>query len=199
MATPIAARPCIGRLLRTPGAVLPQTAWAPTAAMFSTTAPQSARNRPSKTRDNNRFRGVSPLRRTGLREPVSVSNEPLPRPRDELPTINVDPNHGLYGFFRGQQKLMHTPSEDRSHGRAWTVEELRRKDWDDLHKLWWVCIRERNVIATADRERKRANLGFGASESLARKLEVGFFSLCPALARGIGCANGVFMSRSRRR
>ena len=168
MATPISARLCIGRLLRMQGSAFP-----PIAAQFSTSATLGARNRHSKTRDNNRFRGVSPLRRSGLREPVSVSNEPLPRPREEPPEIQVDPDHGLYAFFAGRDKLMNTPAEDREHGRAWTVEELRRKSWEDLHKLWWTCCRERNRIATADRERKRAKMGFGASESKNRDAEVG--------------------------
>jgi large subunit ribosomal protein L47 len=68
--------------------------------------------------------------------------------------------------------MMNTPEEDTEHGRSWTVEELRRKDWDDLHRLWWVCCKEQNLLATADRERERANIGFGAAESAARSEEV---------------------------
>ena len=177
MATLISKRPCIGGLLWTQGYALPRVPWAAATVQFSTTAPQCARNRHSKTRDNNRFRGVSPLRRTGLRNPVSVSNEPLPKPRNKLPRVQVDPNHGLYGFFAGHDKLMNTPAEDKEHGRAWTVEELRRKSWEDLHKLWWVCCRERNKISTADRERARAKMGFGSSESKNRDTEVCYHGL----------------------
>jgi large subunit ribosomal protein L47 len=177
MTTPTAARPCIDRLLRAPSLLL-RAAWGPAAAAapFSTTAHQCKRAKPaksaSKTRDNNPYRGMSPLRRTGLRQPVSVSNEPLPRPSKELPPIKVDPNHGLYAFFAGPEQLLSTPAEDREHGRAWTVEELRRKSWEDLHKLWWVCCRERNRLSTADRERERLKIGFGAAESSARTEEV---------------------------
>lgn len=172
----------MGSLFRTQAtAALPRAAWA-AAAPFSTTAPQRKRNEPahrSKTRDNNRFRGMSPLRRSGLREPVSVSDEPLPRPAGSTPKVKVDPNHGLYAFFEGPDKLVRTPAEDREHGRAWTVEELRRKDWDDLHKLWWVCCRERNKISTMSRERERLKMGFGTAESTGRDEEVSNPAPCP--------------------
>ena len=52
------------------------------------------------------------------------------------------------------------------------MEELRRKDWDDLHKLWWVCCRERNKISTMSRERERLKMGFGAAEATNRDDEV---------------------------
>lgn len=132
----------------------------------------SARQAKNVTRDNNRFRGVSVLRRSGLREPVSVSKEQLPTPADYTPTIEENPDHGLWGFFPAPGKLMRTPEEDAQHGRAWTVQELRKKDWEDLHRLWWVCLRERNLIATADIERMRADFGFGHSESRARDAQV---------------------------
>ncbi|KKA27358.1 hypothetical protein TD95_003208 [Thielaviopsis punctulata] len=132
----------------------------------------SARQAKNVTRDNNRFRGVSVLRRSGLREPVSVSKEPLPKPADYTPTVEENPDHGLWGFFPAPGKLMRTPEEDAQHGRAWTVEELRKKDWEDLHRLWWVCLRERNLIATADIERMRSDFGFGHSESRARDAQV---------------------------
>ncbi|KAL1883799.1 hypothetical protein VTK73DRAFT_8335 [Phialemonium thermophilum] len=123
-----------------------------------------------KTRDSNRHRGESTLRRTGTRWRLSVSDEPLPKPvaPEELPKPETDPDHGLWEFFYDKTRLVNTPAQDSEHGRAWTVEELRYKSWDDLHKLWWVCVKERNRIATAALERETSKLGFGDAEAKAR-------------------------------
>lgn len=50
-------------------------------------------------------------------------------------------------------------------GRAWTVGELRNRDWDTLHQLWWVCVKERNRLATEKIERDRLQAGYGDFES----------------------------------
>ena len=74
--------------------------------------------------DNNPNRGVSALRRTGLRKRVSISYtvrcEGLPRPvldakRRTKP--EVDPDHGLYGFFHAKKQLLTEPDEENQHGR----------------------------------------------------------------------------------
>ncbi|OIW32153.1 MRP-L47-domain-containing protein [Coniochaeta ligniaria NRRL 30616] len=146
-------------------------------APFSTSSPVSKRHvypGARKTRDNNKHRGESSMRRTGPRWRLSVSDEPLPIPvpRAEVPKQETDPDHGLWDFFYDREMVVRTAAETGQHGRAWTAEELRAKSWDDLHSLWWVCCKERNRLATMAWEREKGKYGFGAAEDGARDDEI---------------------------
>lgn len=161
----------VSRLIQLPAAHAPSIR----TAAFSTTARQCKR----KTKDRNKKRGVSSLYRSGPRQHLSMSDVPLPKPCDFKPEVAVDQDHGLWGFFPAQGKLLETPQEVMAHGRAWTVEELRRKSWKDLHSLWWLCCRERNMLATSKAELVRAKLGYGEREYEERDLEVRRPHGCP--------------------
>lgn len=144
-------------------------AWARTTSIhqpqshFSTTSTLSKRHA-----DKNRKRGISALRGTGPRYPLSVSKVPLPRPvldHTKRTAPKSDPDHGLWQFFGDKKQALMTPEEMAAHGRSWSVEELRNKSWEDLSSLWWVCAKERNRIATQEYERRRVEAGYGEHES----------------------------------
>ncbi|KAJ3504413.1 hypothetical protein NMY22_g17933 [Coprinellus aureogranulatus] len=81
--------------------------------------------------------------------------------------VPVREDHGLYAFFRRKadekltgEKAYETVESGRRDvsGRAWKASELRLKSFKDLHTLWYVTLRERNLLATQREEARRAGI-----------------------------------------
>lgn len=139
--------------------------------LFSTSSTSYGR------KDRNPIRGISALRHTGLRkrQKLSVKLENLPQPvldPRERSAVEVDEEHGLWDFFNRDRDSLRTPAELAAHGRAWSVPELREKDWDDLWRLWWMCVKERNTVVTFLRERERIGKLLGDTEAAKRMRQV---------------------------
>ncbi|KAI5329865.1 hypothetical protein L3X38_029262 [Prunus dulcis] len=52
------------------------------------------------------------------------------------------------------------------YGRSWKASELRLKSWDDLNKLWFVLLKEKNMLMTQRQMLQAQNLRFPNPERL---------------------------------
>lgn len=56
-------------------------------------------------------------------------------------------------------------------GRSWTADELRLKSNTDLHKLWYVLLKERNMLLTMEEDAKNEVRLFPSPERLDKVLD----------------------------
>ncbi|XP_031485051.1 uncharacterized protein LOC116254100 [Nymphaea colorata] len=52
------------------------------------------------------------------------------------------------------------------YGRSWKAAELRLKSWDDLQKLWYVLMKEKNMLMTQRQMLHSQNLRFPNPERI---------------------------------
>ena len=69
--------------------------------------------------------------------------------------IVVPDDHPLWQFF-SDKKFMRRPEDLDTTSRAWSIPELRRKSFEDLHSLWYTCLKERNILARENHLLKNA-------------------------------------------
>ncbi|BFZ62971.1 54S ribosomal protein L4 mitochondrial [Saitoella coloradoensis] len=101
-------------------------------------------------------------------DPDSKQGRILPKPLERIPEPETDPNHPLWGFFRDKKALPY-PEDEKLAGRGWTVFELRSKSFEDLHTLWYVCLKELNIMATQMAERRRLMVAHQTSDHKERR------------------------------
>ncbi|XP_028781733.1 39S ribosomal protein L47, mitochondrial isoform X2 [Neltuma alba] len=70
----------------------------------------------------------------------------------------------LQEFFEADR----SPDDDKPvvYGRGWKASELRLKSWDDLHKLWFVLLKEKNMLMTQRQMLHAQNLRFSNPERI---------------------------------
>lgn len=93
-------------------------------------------------------KSLTPVFNTGMSNIASFSNN----------ILNISLRQSPKRFFnssticRGMEEFLPHPlpqdTQYQSAGRAWTAAELRLKSFNDLHCLWFMCIKERNMLLT---------------------------------------------------
>ncbi|XP_030897800.1 39S ribosomal protein L47, mitochondrial isoform X2 [Leptonychotes weddellii] len=75
---------------------------------------------------------------------------------------------GLEEFFDDPKNW---GEEKVKSGASWTCQQLRNKSNEDLHKLWYVLLKERNMLLTLEQEAKRQSLPMPSPERLEKVID----------------------------
>ncbi|GAA5929727.1 hypothetical protein JCM3775_006535 [Rhodotorula graminis] len=95
-------------------------------------------------------------------------------PRKNWPTqaTTDTANHPLWRFFHDQQPLEAPDKRVDYSSRPWTAPELRALPFDQLHALWYVLLRERNVLLTQREEARRVRVDLGGFSAVPEKMRM---------------------------
>ncbi len=86
---------------------------------------------------------------------------------ENLQTLPNNPvQEKLMEFF--DEKRYWTETSTIKHGRPWSVDDLRIKSNSDLHKLWYVLHKERNMLLTMEEIYKNKCESFPSPERIAK-------------------------------
>ncbi|KAM8953447.1 large ribosomal subunit protein uL29m [Pelodytes ibericus] len=73
--------------------------------------------------------------------------------------------NGLEEFFDDPKNWGETSVKS---GDSWTIEQLRGKSSEDLHKLWYVLLKEKNMLLTLEQESKRQRMAMPGADRLSK-------------------------------
>ncbi|KAK9352681.1 mitochondrial 39-S ribosomal protein L47 (MRP-L47)-domain-containing protein [Lipomyces doorenjongii] len=77
-----------------------------------------------------------------------VDLQPRPPITPSPANVVTRDDHPLWQFYRGKERCLTHPQIYDQLGRSWEIPELRRKGYEDLHVLWYVCLKELNILRT---------------------------------------------------
>ncbi|CAH2247757.1 39S ribosomal L47, mitochondrial [Pelobates cultripes] len=89
----------------------------------------------------------------------------------ESPALQQDASIPLSSVCSGLQEFFDDPKnwgETVKSGDAWTIKQLRGKSDEDLHKLWYVLLKEKNMLLTLEQESKRQRVAMPSHERLSK-------------------------------
>ncbi|KAJ1502896.1 39S ribosomal protein L47, mitochondrial, partial [Coelomomyces lativittatus] len=88
---------------------------------------------------------------------MSLIQRSFHRLRPILQKSSAQNVRGLEEFFESRTSI---PTNEIVTGRAWESADLRIKSFDDIHKLWYVILKERNMLETQKEESRRLCVPF---------------------------------------